>query len=55
MSVPGYAKVKVESNGDNQTVEVPGYGTVHVTKNGDTVKIEGPNVKAEVKDTDAGK
>ncbi|MGZ3249737.1 MAG: Yip1 family protein [Croceibacterium sp.] len=55
MSVPGYGKVKVENNGNKQTLEVPGYGTVHVTKNGDTVKIDGPNVNAEVKDTDAGK
>lgn len=55
MSVPGYGKVKVENNGDKQTLEVPGYGTVHVTKNGDTVKIDGPNVKAEVKDSDSGK
>lgn len=55
VSVPGYGKVKVENNGDNQTVEVPGYGTVHVTRNGDTVKIESPNGTAEVKDANAGK
>lgn len=55
MNLPGAGKVKVSDNGDNQTLEVPGYGTVHVTKNGETVKIEGPNVKAEVKDSDAGK
>jgi hypothetical protein len=55
MNVPGMGKVKVDSSGDQQTVEVPGYGTVHVSKDGNTVKIDGPNVKAELKDTDAGK
>lgn len=55
MNMPGYGKVKVSNNGDEQTVDVPGYGTVHVSKQGDTVKVDTPNGQAEVKDTDADK
>jgi hypothetical protein len=55
MSVPGGGKLKVEGSGDSQTMEIPGVGTVHVTKDGDTVKIDSANIKAEVKDPDAGK
>jgi len=55
MNVPGGGKFNVQDNGDNQTMEIPGVGTVKVTKNGDTVKIDGDNIKAEVKDPDAGK
>jgi hypothetical protein len=54
MTVPGYGKVKLEDHGDSQTMEIPGVGTVHVTKDGDTVKIDGDNIKAEVKDPNAG-
>jgi hypothetical protein len=55
MSVPGGGKIKMQGDGNNQTVEIPGVGTMHVTKNGDTVKIQGDNINAEVKDLDAGK
>lgn len=55
MNVPGGGKLKVQDNGDNQTMEIPGVGTVHVNKNGNTVKIDADNVKAEVNDSDAGK
>jgi hypothetical protein len=55
MSVPGGGKIKMQGDGNNQTVEIPGVGTMHVTKNGDTVKIQGDNINAEVKDPDAGK
>lgn len=55
MSVPGGGKIRMQNNGDNQTMEIPGVGTVHVTKNGNTVKVDGPNFKGEVKDPDAGK
>lgn len=55
MNLPGYGKIKVQDNGDNQTMEIPGVGTVHVTKTGDTVKIDGANASAVVKDVDAGK
>jgi len=54
MNVAG-AKLKVQDNGDHQTMEIPGVGTVHVDKNGNTVKVDGQNFKAEVKDSDAGK
>jgi hypothetical protein len=54
MSVPGGGKLKVQDSGDSQTMEIPGVGTVRVTKNGDTVKIDSANIKAEVKDPDAG-
>jgi hypothetical protein len=55
MNMPGYGKVKVADNGDQQTVDIPGYGTVHVSKDGNTVKVDAPNVKAEVKDADTAK
>jgi hypothetical protein len=54
MNVAG-SKMKVTDDGNTQTMEIPGVGTVHVSKNGDTVKIDGDNIKAEVKDPDAGK
>jgi hypothetical protein len=55
MSVPGGGKIKMQGDGNNQTVEIPGVGTMHVTKNGDTVKIQGDNINAEVKDPEGGK
>jgi hypothetical protein len=55
MTVPGYGKVKVDSNGDHSTVEVPGYGTVRVSKDGDTVKVDSPNGNVEVTDSDSAR
>jgi hypothetical protein len=53
VNLPGYGKVKVEDNGDKQTMEIPGVGKVEVTKNGDTVNIQGDSISATVKDPSA--
>jgi hypothetical protein len=53
MDMGEYGQMRIEDNGDTQTMEIPGMGKVEVTKDGDVVTINGENFNAEIADPDA--